>query len=358
MNWLRRAGSWVVGSLRWVVGLFSRDRNDERPASELLDSSVNLAPGPYQPEQFQTPLHTEESVLHADELFFVGVPSERPHLNLRQQQALAQEHDLQGGEVLESRRGRGGNFVRLQDGREAFRLNEPVLDAASERSLNRLIAREPDVLASIGARRGSLDLRWPAELIHGFDGGVRGYFTSELEARALANVMDSGSAVRTLAFATKRIRGVSETYGGEDRLELVRILAAWVAAMHAADVVHGSLDLNTIAFSTNPLTVSPLEYATARTLGTRAWAGGANARDTTLDDDRRAFASIAFALLAPQAEGDVSRWLSVPPNLPGIDARMHTRLQWLLARADGAKGTTPTVEEWVRALDERASIEA
>lgn len=312
----------------------------------------------YEPGRVETPFPREE--------FFVqATPNPANRLDSRRLAALNHAAYLRRSEDQSQSPSAPIRFLQGDDGRETCLLVEPALRPSAEGALGALIDRRERVSEPDLARDG-VSLRWPSELVLHFDGGIEGYIAEGLAPEFLADGRSSHRMVRTLDFALGGPgRGVASSDAAA-RLQLVRGVAAWVRALHAADVIHGSLNLRSAAFALDNRRVAALDYMSARVMGRGPWhnlslqdspslgqahpADGADLRrESSMDDDRKAFAHLAFALLVPEAQS-MEGWLDGNDSVNGLDGVAPARLRWLWRRACGPDGGMPTLEEWADVL--------
>lgn len=346
MPFLRAFIRRVLAKLAWWRVPVEGAQKISGDGSETSPVEVGAA----EPEPFQPPAGSGPPVLSGADFFFVGARESRSQLDRRQQHAMEQEFALTSGKQLSWRGSDIGSIVDLGDGREALRLEHPVVRPSAEEALRRLIGRRDTVAAALGPDADQIDLHWPTEVVLAFDGGVRGYLTTALDQSFSADVGGGRRAVRTLDFAIAKSDSVDQTLSVTERLELLSLVADWVRGMHAANVVHGRLGIRSAAFSTRPLRIAPTVYSSARVLGTRSWIDSAPGTGPSLDDDRRAFARLVSTLLVPEASSDQSRFFGIPSRVARLEPDTTARLRWLSARASGEQGTPPTMDEWAEAL--------
>lgn len=366
---MSKAMNWLRGLVKKVRARLRRRRSGDRVdhlAGSAAKSAVfkdwdlmrwdNVLPEPMAPE----PLFAR------NDLFVVGAPRSQPPLDPRRLAALEKELAVRGREAQKWRESGHGHIVQVSDEQEALFLEHMIRRPSAEAALLKLIERGDQVAEALGSAAGLIDLQWPSEIWAGYDGGIAGYFGPALDTAFVTTSERSEPAVRTLQFALGGARRRSDSLDGLGRLQLVRITAAWLSAMHSASVIHGSLSASSLAFGSRPARLASLDYATARVLGQGPWndlaVNGSGGRadtvpESSLDEDRRAFARLAFALLHPDA-ADTTHWLSVPSQIPGLDERASARMRWLWLRANGDKGTMPTLAEWVTALGPVGTVTA
>ena len=148
-------------------------------------------------------------------------------------------------------------------------------------------------------------------------------------------------------------RGLGEQRQADplDRLELVRLVAAAVASLHARDLVTAGLDLDTFAFA---LTPRP-EVAVVRPDRLRSMGGEflttTEIRDEwdSPDRDRFDFGVLSYRLLVGLRDtADID--LGHRPHVPGLDGRQVNEMWRLWQRTTGPAGTRPQMSEWMRGL--------
>jgi hypothetical protein len=271
-----------------------------------------------------------------------------PHREAVLQQML----DLRGGRQQQWRTSRSGHVVQLSEGREALVLQRAIARPTAQQALSALIDQRAAVTERLGGAAPAIALAWPEQAVVGFENKLEGYVAPALADDFVTELGRRDRVVRTLPIALGGKGKQNHRLAGEERLELVRLVTSWISAMHRSNVVHGAIDLHSVAFSTDPLRIAALDYTSARVLGSGPFydADAATPAISSLDADRESFAKMAFHLLVPEAGGDMSRFMSIPGNLPGLSHQATRRLQRLWVRANGYKGAVPTMLEWAEAL--------
>lgn len=341
----------VVAVVGVVAGgtylVLSRSARSRRPAEPMTMVDENEVPGRID-TFFDSDDRAGVATFTREELFTVGTAHTQLDLDPRRKAAVLQQFDIKMGQRQLWRKSSRGQFLEIADGREVLVLNHLVSRPTAERALKALVAQRAAVEQALGAKVSQVDLLWPREIVVGFDGGIEGYIAPVLDPDFLATGKGSKLIVRTLNLSGGS-RGKKGPVDAPVSLELVRLVATWLRALHGANVIHGGLDLTSLAFAEGPTRIAALDYSNARVLGHGPWSD--TSLDSSLDKDRKAMARIAFALLVPDATM-MANWLSASKNVPGLvkDQRLTERLRWLWARSTGNAGSMPTVEEWAAAL--------
>lgn len=363
MNWIYVGAAIAAVMLLAAVGTFIlKRRRRQRPASELGSGphpplpafgDWGLSADPVHGAAPYDSVRPMETPFTRAEFFFEATPTATTKLDPRRQAALEQGVYLRKGEEQVWRQSAHGRFLQGDDGRETFRLDQPVFRLSAEEALRSLIERGCPVSEQLGSAVDRVSLRWPSDVVVAFDGGIEGYIAEGLAPEFLADGRNSQRTIRTLDFALGDPGRRGAPMDAAGRLQLVRSVAAWVRALHAEDVVHGSLSFKSVAYAADDLRVAALDYGTARVMGRGPWhnlsaspeGGTDRLRASSLDDDRKRFAHLAFALLLPEAQ-NMEGWLHGHEDVYGLDAAETSRACWLWTRSCGASGTMPTMDEW------------
>ena len=264
---------------------------------------------------------------------------------------------------LEWRRTSRARVSESVGGGEALIFDRAIRRTSAEVGFGSLVQRDAVVRAELGADVERIELAWPNEPLLDYDGGVKGYFAPALDGSYVVDVPTRGPAVRTLGAAIGLNDAHLAALEPQDLLELMRLVAVWLAALHEAGVVFGDFGLRSIAYATHPVRIRVLDYDTARSLGRgpllspdlQDGDGDPHTRggESSYDTDRFLFAQVAFRLLVLRTQGGPVAPEAVPPRLPGLDEQRTERLRGLWQRAAGPWGTRPTMQEWVAALSAR-----
>lgn len=282
---------------------------------------------------------------HGD-LLTVGTARDKPRLDPRRLAAIEQRLEIDGGVVAAWRGGTHGNVVQIAGGREAVVLTQPVLRRTAEHALQRLVGARDDVERALESSAAAVDLRWPEEVLVGYDGGVEGYISASLGEEYIEDIRKVGPAIRTLSTIAMDPRSDDGEVSADERLSLVTNVGTWIGALHDQNVVYGQLSPAGVAFRRSDMGITPVDYVAARVMGCGPWAGPHIA--TSMDDDRRALAALAMLVLIPESEGNLRNFFGFK-EIDGLGKLATARVRWLLARASGIKGM-PTVDEWLKVL--------
>ena len=228
----------------------------------------------------------------------------------------------------------------MDDGVEAVLLPHPEERRTAEQALSALITRRARVRDALGAAAPQVDLHWPKEALLGYDGGIRGHLSPALSPGFVV----AGGHPRILA-EVLRAHGTTQ----QQRVELVSLVARWLAALHAADVIHGDLDASSLACSLDPIAVAPIALGSARVIGHGPWHRQGRA-DATLNDDRYALSRLILEALAPQGVTDFEEWLASGQQVAGIEQARRRYFDHLSRRALQNRAACPTAQQWVAAL--------
>lgn len=245
------------------------------------------------------------------------------------------------------------------DGGEALLFDSAIRRTSAEAGFGSLVQREADVRAGVGTDVEVIELAWPNEPLLDYDGGVNGYFAPALDGAFVVDVPRRGRAVRTLGTAIGLSDAQLEALAPEELLELLRLVAVWLAALHEAGVIFGDFGLRSIAYATRPVRIRVLDYDTARPIGRGPLLPPdpegdrdplAPMGESSYDSDRFLFAQVAFRLLVARTQDGPITPEAIPSQIPGLDPQCAERLRTLWRRAAGPWGTRPTMEEWVAVL--------
>lgn len=288
--------------------------------------------------------------------------ADRPRFDPRELLAAGQKARIVPSSVKPWRRTSRAFVHDSRDGDDVLIFERTVERGPAEAAFARLVSRKEQVSAGLSGAWGQVDSAWPREPLLAYNGGVQGYFMPALDEAYVLEAPGHGRAVRTLEAANGLLDVAVQPLDDDERLELVRALASWLRAVHAAGVVFGDLGLRSLAYATSPLRIRVLDYDTARVAGSAALLdpGAHGERDpraapgeSSYDSDRFLFAQLAFRLLVTRTNGAEIDPQAVPSGLLGLEERQLSRLRSLWARAVGPRGTRPTMDEWVDALGRR-----
>jgi hypothetical protein len=166
---------------------------------------------------------------------------------------------------------------------------------------------------------------------------------------------------RDLAFAVPRQTAHKLPFAVKpgDGLELVRLVAHFLHAMHRHELVYGDISWSNFTFALDPVRLCVHDFDSVRRLGadpftaqrpadTIDWDDPAVPRPfvATLDSDRYKFGLLAYRMLATHD-------LHSRPSSDGATATPaggSSDLRRLWRRAAGAPGTRPQMTEWLQAL--------
>lgn len=257
-----------------------------------------------------------------------------------QTRAMAQQR-LVPADLTDSRVCDVGRLLRSTDGREVLVLEQDVRGAGRVRALQDLVDRLPAIHAA--GNPECMDLRWPSEPLVDFDGVLFGYFAPGLDDGYL-NRRDGARHPRRLDSLIEGDDEVEGGFGTEDRVAALRAVAQWLHAQHQASVVNGQVRADLIYVDGTGDRLTPAHYRAARVLGTPDWTGLTGGADS-FDRDRADFATLAAYLLGVGTASHSSNAIG------GIGDEAGSRVRSLLRRAQGARGTMPTMEEWLFALN-------
>jgi hypothetical protein len=145
-------------------------------------------------------------------------------------------------------------------------------------------------------------------------------------------------------------------------LELVRLVARFLDAMHRQDLVYGDISWTNFTFALDPIRLCVHDFDSTRCLGGDAFTAqppldtidwdDPDARDAsvaTLDSDRYKFALLAYRMLIAK---DLHSRLDPGGAVAAAASEVlpSSDLQHLWRRAAGPLGTRPQLVEWLRAL--------
>lgn len=291
---------------------------------------------------------------------FRSPQSEEPRRRMdpRETVAVAQRARISDTE-LDWRRTSRARVRESVDGGEALLFDSAIRRTSAEAGFGSLVQREADVRAGVGTDVEVIELAWPNEPLLDYDGGVNGYFAPALDGAFVVDVPRRGRAVRTLGTAIGLSDAQLEALAPEELLELLRLVAVWLAALHEAGVVFGDFGMRSIAYATRPVRIRVLDYDTARPIGRGPLLPPDPEGDgdplspvgeSSYDSDRFLFAQVAFRLLVSRTQDGPITPEAVPSQIPGLDPQRTERLRTLWRRAAGPWGTRPTMEEWVAVL--------
>lgn len=338
----------VVGALlvwRVVLPRRRRRRGEEQANAAWGDlrSYQSYAQGP-----LADPDEPASSTLSRDLFTGVGRVEVAQQIDPRTAVSVRQQARFVGAVDLADRALPWARTSVLDDGDEAVLLPHPEERPTAEQALSALITRRARVRDALGAAAPQVDLHWPKEALLGYDGGIRGYLSPALSPGFVV----VGGRPRILAEVV-RARGTTQ----QQRVELVSLVARWLAALHAADVIHGDLDASSLACSLDPIAVAPITLGSARVIGHGPWHGQGRA-DATFNDDRYALARLILEALAPQGATDLEEWLSSGQQMAGIEPAGRRYFDHLSRRALQNRAASPSAQQWIAALTEDTSSAA
>ncbi|MBY9075964.1 hypothetical protein K1X13_14110 [Nocardioides sp. WL0053] len=172
--------------------------------------------------------------------------------------------------------------------------------------------------------------------------------------------------VRELQYAVRRESAVSIPFRADDthRLELVRLVAAFLEAMHREELVYGDLSWGNLAFSVgDKVELCVFDFDSTRQVGRPAFTRQRPAQTVdwndpedrsravaSFDSDRYKFALLVYRLLVAHDFDSRPEDATRVGSISGLDQRGVHGLQSLLRRAAGHAGTRPQISEWLAVL--------
>lgn len=338
----------VVGALLvWRVVLPRRRRRREEEQTNAAWSDLQSYQ-PYAEGPLADPDEPASVTLSRDLFTGVGRVEVAQQIDPRTAVSVRQQALFVGAVDLADRALPWARTSVLDDGDEAVLLPHPEERPTAEQALNALITRRARVRDALGAAAPQVDLHWPKEALLGYDGGIRGHLSPPLSHEFVV----AGGRPRILD-EVLRAHGTTQ----QQRVELVSLVARWLAALHAADVIHGDLDASSLAYSLDPIAVAPIMLGSARVIGHGPWHGRGRA-DATLNDDRYALARLILEALAPQGVTNLEEWLSSGQQVTGIEPARRRYFDHLSRRALQNRAACPTAQQWIAALTEDTSSAA
>lgn len=253
---------------------------------------------------------------------------------------------------LPGRDTRNAETYEIGEGREALLLREAGLARpVARKSLEVLLSKQEEVKNLVG-ERDRIDLRFPHQPIRDEAGAIGGYELTSLDPSFLTDSR-SGTHVRLLSDAFGDSKLSIDT-----RLELLRLLAQVLEALHLSRIIHGGVDAESFGYALDPARIVVLDYTESRVLGKAPWAGRASGRfldgsrqvQTSFDQDRGNFAELAFQLLTGAAQ-EFQPDQSEEEVRHLVGPELARKLNWLWQRSVGGPGTRPTMAEWLLALN-------
>ena len=239
-------------------------------------------------------------------------------------------------------------------------LLQPLPSAVSE--FAHLIALGADINSSLAGL--PIHLSWP-ERATGSDQAVTGYVMKKIPGEFYFVPVNGDPKPRLRDFQLiEPSRWTPFTISDADRVELVRLVANFLAVMHARGLVYGDISWTNFAFTLEPeVSLSVYDFDSTRELGmepvtrerpkeTVDWDDPSRAEPplvATLDGDRHKFALLAYRVLVSRDRGseiDPSRMI----NNSALDANQAAWLTALWRRSAGSPGTRPAIGEWLAAL--------
>lgn len=312
-------------------------REDEHATAAWSDSPL---PQPYAHRPLADPDEPESATLPRELFTGVGRVEVAKPIDPRTTISVRQQSRFVGAVDLADRALPWARTSVLDDGDEAVLLPDPEERPTAEQALGALITRRARVRDALGAAEPQVDLHWPKEAVLGAHGGIRGHLSPALSPEFVVG----GGRPRVLA----DVLGDPNTAQAQ-RVELVSLVACWLAALHAADVIHGDLDASSLACSLDPIAVAPIALGSARVIGHGPWHGQGRP-NATLNDDRYALARLILEALAPQGVTDLEEWLSSGQQVAGIEPARRRYFDHLGRRALQNRAACPTAQQWVAAL--------
>lgn len=338
----------VVGGLlvlRVALRRRRRRREDAQATAAWTHSPLHQ---PYAHRPFVDPSEPESATLPWELFTGVGRVEVAKPIDPRTTVSVRQQSRFVGAVDLADRALPWSRTSALDDGDEAILLPHLEERPTAEQALGALIARRSRVGDALGAAAPQVDLHWPKEAVLGSHGGIRGHLSPALAPEFVV----AGGRTRVLADV---LRDPNTTQ--EQRIELVSLVARWLAALHAADVIHGDLDASSLACSLNPIAVAPIALGSARVIGHGPWHDQGR-EDATLNDDRYALARLILDALAPQSVTDLEAWLSSGQRVAGVEPARRGYFDHLSRRALQNRAACPTAQQWVAALTKDTSSPA
>lgn len=337
----------LVALLVWGVVLPRRRRRREEERAQAAWSNLQ-AHRPHAQRPLAYPEESASGTLSRELFTGVGRVEVAKQVDPRTTVSVSQQTRFVGARDLADRALPWARTSLLDDGDEAVLLPQPETRPTAERALRELITRRALVRDALGAAAPQVDLHWPKEALLGYDGGIRGLLTPALPSKFAGADGRPRILVEALCAA-----GTTQ----QQRVELLSLVARWLAALHDADVIHGDLDASSLACSLEPLAVAPIALGSARVIGHGPWHAQGRA-EATLNDDRYALARLILETLAPQGVTDLAEWLTSGQQVAGIGPAQRRYFDHLSHRALRNRAACPTAQQWVAALTEDTSSAA
>jgi len=151
----------------------------------------------------------------------------------------------------------------------------------------------------------------------------------------------------------------------ENLLEILQQVALFLNTLHRHDMVYSDISFSNVLFSLDPVGVlimdlDPVHNITRPLISrkdnvhTPDWAdplAKTGQEPYGFDLDRYKFSLLVYRLLGPNENGQTSINLPTDPHLScEIPSPQREKLEFVLSRATGPRGSRPPIEEWLGAL--------
>lgn len=233
------------------------------------------------------------------------------------------------------------------------------------REFDELVARGAMVRNALDGSR--IDLVWPDTPRIGPD-GLEGYEMPRIRSDYYTSVTSPrGTTLREcqLMYAVPRASQftIDRKPTDSERIMLLVLVARFLQAMHAHDLVYGDISWANFVFALDPVRLCVLDFDSTRVIGspsfTRApapntvdWDDPTSGGTVALfDSDRFKFALLVHRLLIAGDHFSSMEPALAPTSVPGLDTTASYAVVVLLRRAAGPAGTRPTIAEWLHVLD-------
>jgi hypothetical protein len=239
----------------------------------------------------------------------------------------------------------------------------PIPEAVGD--LETLIEARAGVEARLADTR--IDLCWPIQAT-AEDDKLTGYIMPRIASDFFYSTDWRGrDRERQLAFAIREISAVKLPFlvNDEQRVELVWLVARFLDAMHSEGLAYGDISWTNFSFQIDPVVrLSVHDFDSTRIMGRRSLTRAPAAHTVDWDDpraqpeaaasfdtDRYRFALLAYRMLVGKTLDGRIDSDQIPDQIPMFNDHQVKHMRSLWIRADGDRGTRPTIHEWLSALE-------